>query len=211
MSGPFAKTILGPPAPLGTDTSKGALLGDVQNGVAEMVDGAGNTHGIESTLKAFIPQTALTTVTTAQNFFSVALNAFQFNKLGRLFQVTGQAVFTTANAATFTIALTLGGVTLCSIVAGAATAAAITNGQLYFNFVCIVVTTGASATLETHGSISVQLSGTTTTAVPQYMDGNTAVSSAVNLTAAANLIANVAASAAVSSITLRQCWLEVIN
>ncbi len=211
MASPFAKTTLGPPAPTGVDTSKGALLGDVQNGIVEAVDALGNTHGLETSLLALVNQTALTNVTTAQNLVNKTFPAFIFNKVGRQVQISGQLIFTTTNAATFTIALVLGGVTLCSIAAGAATAAAITNGQILFSFLFSVVTTGAAATIESHGSISVQLSGTLSTALPQYADQNTAVSSAVNLTAAAALQITIAASSSVSSVQMRQFLIEVLN
>ena len=84
MSGAFAKTTFGPPAPGTTDTDKGALIADVQTPAVEMVDSQGNTHGMESTLLLLQAQTALTTITTAQTLFTLALLAGALNKTNRL-------------------------------------------------------------------------------------------------------------------------------
>ena len=210
MSGPFAKTTFGPPAPTGQDGDKGALLADVASGIVDMVDQDGNTHGLETTLLLLQAQTALTTITTAQNLFSKALKAGALNKSGRTLRITGTVIFTTTNATQFTIALTLGGVTLVSI-QSAIGAAAITNGQISFELIVSVAATGSNGTLEAHGLLNCQLSGTLSTALPQYADQNTAVSSAVNLTSALTLACTIAASASVSSAQVRQVLVEVIN
>jgi hypothetical protein len=210
MASPFAKTTFGPPAPGITDTDKGALIADVLNGVVEMVDNNGNTHGIETMLQLLQAQTALTTITTAQTLFSRALPAGALNKLNRTILITGTVIFTVgAGTPTCTIAITLGGVTLCTITTAAL--AVSTNAQLVFQFTLSVASVGASGTLEAHGSVSVQLSGTLGTAIPQYFDQNIAVSSAVNLTSALTLAATIAASTTMASAQLRQGLVEVVN
>jgi len=210
MASPFAKATLAPPAPTGVDTDKGALIADVQNGVPEIVDFSGNTHGLETMLLALSAQTALTNVTTAQNLLSKALNAFALNKVGRSLRISGVGIFTTSNSGTMTIAIVLGGVTLCTITSGTATAT-ITNGQFTFEFWLTVVSTGATGTLESHGELGVQLSSTLSTAVPFVADQNAAVSSAVSLTSALTLLITAACSASFSSVQLRQLFIEVIN
>lgn len=210
MSGPFGKTTFGPPAPTGVDTDKGYLIADVQNGVLDFVDTLGNCHGIETMLALLLAQTALTNVTTAQNLFSKALPANALSKLGRTILITGTAIFTTANAATITIAIVIGGVTVCTVTT-ATTAAAITNGQIQFTFTISTNALGAAGNVEAHGSISAQLAAALGTALPFYADQNTAVSGAINLTQPANLVATIACSAAVASVQLRQCSIEIIN
>ena len=210
MSGPFAKTTFGPPAPGTTDPNKGALIADIQNGVAEMVDSSGNTHGLETTLLLLQAQTALTTLTTAQTMFTLALLAGALNKTNRALRISGTGVFTTAGTPTIAVAIKLGTVTLCTITS-VAIANAVTNGQFGFEFILSVATSGSSGTLEAHGTLWVQGGSSLSVAVPAYLDQNTAVSSAVNLTSALNLVATLAASTTVSTATLRQALIEVIN
>jgi hypothetical protein len=210
MSGPFAKTTFGPPAPGTTDTNKGALIADIQTPAIEMVDTAGNTHGMESTLLMLNAQTALATITTAQTLMSLALLAQALNKKTRTLRISGSLVFTVSSGTpTVAIAIKLGSVTLATITSAALQA--VTNGQVFFEFLVSVVTTGASATLETHGNIVVQLGATNTPAVAQYNDINTAVSSAVDLTAAETLAVTIVGSTTIAAATLRQALVELIN
>ena len=218
MSGPFAKTTFGPPAPGTTDTNKGALIADVQEGVVEIVDMQGNTHGIESTLLLLQAQTALTAITqTAQTLMSLALLAGALNKTNRTLIISGTVIFTNfANANNqITIALKLGAVTLCTISTAASIAASVTNGQLTFCFTFSVASVGSSGTLEAHGGVVAQLSTTLGTALPQYGDQNTALSSAVNLTSALTLAVTIAeggsGSGQFASAQLRQGQIEVVN
>lgn len=210
MSGPFAKTTFGPPTGGTTDTDKGALIADVQNGVVDMVDSSGNTHTLGAALSLLQAQTALTTITTAQNLFSVALPAGALNKKNRALQVQGFIIFTvSAGTPTTTIAIKLGSVTLLTMTTAAL--AASTNGQIFFDFLISVVSTGTSGTLEAHGAVVAQLSTSLGTAVAQYQDQNVAVSSAVDLTTALSLVATIAASTTMASAQLRQALVEVVG
>lgn len=210
MSGAFAKTTFGPPAPGTTDTDKGALIADVQTPAVEMVDSQGNTHGMESTLLLLQAQTGLTTITTAQTLFTLALLAGALNKTNRALRISGTIVFTVGTGTpTSTIVLKLGTVTLATITTAALQA--VTNGQLTFEFLVSVATSGSSGTLEVHGSVKAQLGASGTPAIAEYLDVNTAVSSAVNLTAALNLVATLAASTTMSGATLRQALVELVN
>src|SRR5271165_1447823 len=209
MSGPFAKTTFGPPAPGTTDTNKGALIADVQEGVVEMVDTQGNTHGLRTTLSLLQAQTALATITTAQTLFTLALLAGALNKTSRTLRVTGTVIFTIGTGTpTTTIVLKLGTVTLATIVTG--NLQAVTAGQLNFDFLISVATAGSGGTLEVHGSVKAQLGATTAVAIAEYLDVNAAVSSAVNLTSALNLVATIAASTTMASAQLRQLLVEVV-
>lgn len=212
MSGPFAKTTLGPPAPTTSDTDKGALIADVQNGVVEMVDNNGNTHGLETMFLLLQAQTAITAITTAQLLQNaqIALPAGALNKTNRAVRFSGTVIFTVATGTpTCTIAIKLGSVTICTITTAAL--AASTNGQLTFDFTFSVATAGSSGTIEAHGQVCAQLNTVLGTAVAQYQDQNTAVSSTVNLTSALNLGVTMAGSGAIASAQLRQGMVEVIN
>jgi hypothetical protein len=210
MSGAFAKTTFGPPAPGTTDTDKGALIADVQTPAIEMVDTLGNTHGLESTLLLLQAQTALATITTAQTLMSLALAAGALNKTNRALRVSGTVIFTVSTGTpTATIVVKLGTVTLFTVTTAAL--AASTGGQLTFEVLISVATTGSSGTLEAHGEITAQLSTALGTAVAQYADQNTAVSSAVNLTSALTLAATIAASTTMASAQLRQGLIELVN
>jgi hypothetical protein len=206
----FSKTTFGPPAPGTTDTNKGSLIADVQQGVVEMVDMAGNTHGLETTLSALQAQTALTTITTAQTLFTLALLAGALNKKNRTLRISGTMIFTVSTGTpTAAIAIKLGSVTLATITTAAL--AASTNGQLSYEFFVSVVSTGATGTLEAHGNVTAQLATALGTAVAQYADQNTAVSSAVDLTSALSLVGTIVGSTTIASAQLRQSLIEVIN
>jgi hypothetical protein len=210
MSGAFAKTTFGPPAPGTTDTDKGALIADVQNAIAEMVDSSGNTHGLETTLLLLQAQTALATITTAQTLFSLALLAGALNKTNRTLRISGTIIFTVSTGTpTCTIAVKLGTVTLFTITTAAL--AASTNGQLSFEVLVSVASTGSSGTLEAHGEVTAQLSTALGTAMAQYADQSVAVSSAVNLTSALTLAATIAASTTMAAAQVRQALIEVVN
>ena len=205
----FAKTTFGPPAPTGQDTDKGALIADVQNGIVEMVDMAGNTHALESMLSLLQAQTALATITTAQNLFSLSLPAGALNKKSRALRIKGTVIFTATGTPVATIILKLGSVTLATIATAAL--AASTNGQLQFEFILSAASTGSSGTIEAHGEVDAQLSTSLGTAVAKYLDQITAVSSAVNLTAALALAVTIGSDTGISSAQLRQGLIEVIG
>lgn len=206
----FAKTTFGPPAPSGLDTNKGSLIADVQSGIVDMVDMNGNVHTLGAALTLLQAQTALTAITTAQTLFTLALPAGALNKKNRALQIQGFILFTVSSGTpTTTIAIKLGAVTLFTVTTAAL--AASTNGQLFFDILISVVSTGAAGTLEAHGQVTAQLSTALGTAVAQYQDQNVAVSSAVDLTSALNLVASIAGSGAIASAQLRQALVEVVG
>jgi hypothetical protein len=210
MSGPFAKTTFGPPAPTGLDTDKGALIADVLNGVVDMVDMNGNVHTLGAALNLLQAQTALTNVTSAQPLFSIPLPAGAMNKKNRALQIQGFLIATVgAGTPTVTIAIKLGGTTIFTITTAAL--AVSTNLQIFFDVLISVVTTGATGTVEAHGQVTAQLSAALGTAVAQYQDQNIAPSSAIDLTAAQSLGATIAASGTVASVQLRNALIEVVG
>ena len=206
----FAKATFGPPAPGTTDTNKGALIADIQTPAVEMVDAQGNTHGVESTLLLLQAQTALTTITTAQTLMSLAFLAGALNKTNRTLRVSGTVIFTVSTGTpAATIVIKLGTVTLFTV--ATANLAASTGGQLTFEALISVAASGSSGTLEAHGEVCAQLSTALGTAVAQYLDQSTAVSSAVNLTSALTLTVTIASATTMASAQLRQGLVELVN
>lgn len=157
-------------------------------------------------------QTTLTAITTAQNLISQAFNAGELNVTGRKLRVTLYLIYSTnvGNVATLSFALTLGGVTLCTITTAATNTAASANLPIKVEFELTVATLGASATIESHGRVDANIGTTAAAAVATYLDTNTAVSAAVNLLTAPTLLVTVAAGvAAVPSMQLRSASVDL--
>lgn len=150
------------------------------------------------------PQTALTAITTAQTLLSKVYGAGALNVVGRTITVSGNLIYSTtsANVATISIALTLGGVTLLTITTAATNTAASTNLPINFSFTATVTATGASGTLICTGVVNANIGTAGAADSATYLGTNSAVSSAVNLLTAETLTVTIAASAAVPSATL---------
>lgn len=207
----FSQITQGPATTTGINTSPQSLIFDRQNGIAESVDQNGNARALSTILSLLQAQTALTTITTAQNLISVTLNKNAFNKKNRTVRVRGFIAYTTVQTSfTTTIALKLGAVTLLTITTPSITNAQ-TGAQMQFDFTLSVVSSGSAATIESHGEIGVQGGSAISAAVPRYQDQNVAVSSAVNLTSSLALAVTIAASAAIDSAQLRFATIEVLN
>lgn len=207
----FAQITSGPATANGINPNQQALIFDKLNGVVESVDQAGNARALQTAYQILQAAAALVTITTAQNLISQALQKGFLNKKSRTLRIRGFVVFTTVQTSfTTTIALKLGAVTLATI-----TTPSITNAQagaqLQFDFLMSVASTGSAGTIEAHGEIGVQGGSAISAAVPRYQDQNTAVSSAVNLTAALTMTVSIAASAAMDSAQLRLASIEVLN
>jgi len=190
-----------------------AILLDIQNDILE-VSGSGQVRrALRKAISIIQEQTALTAITTAQTLLSKAINAGAMNVSNRTVRLRGSLIYSTTstNVATITIALKLGSVTLCTITTAATNTAASTNLPIQFDFMFSVASTGASATLESHGSLKANIGTTAAAAIAEYLDTNTAVSSAVDLTAAQTLTLTIAASAAVPSAQLLHAELELVG
>lgn len=191
-----------------------ALVLDVSNNILET---SGNTHvmtACQTALFLFAAQTALVTITTAQNMISKTLNAGVLNKANRMIRIRGSLIYTSPGTTTptMTIAVTLGGVALCSITIGAISATASTNMPIQFEFFLLTVGTGSAGTIESHGRVDANITAATpNAALTTYSDTNTAVSAAVNLTTALALLVTVAASLTVTSAQLRLGIVDVLN
>lgn len=210
---PFAQITKGPSNTTGKNTSPQGITFDSQNNVMATVGDTGQEAVHQTSLTVLNAQTALTAITTAQNMISLALNKGFLNRLKRTLLISGALVYTTpgTTAPVISIAVTLGGVTLCTITLAAASTTASTNLPIQFQLQLEVASTGATGTLETHGQVSANLSANTpAAAISTFLDTNTAVSSAVDLTTALTLNVTIAATLAVTSATLRQATVEVL-
>ena len=202
------KVTYGPP------NAQGVNLFDQKAVVLDQINGVGYFSGSTNGRKLMLamgaplvlpPQTALTAITTAQQLLAFTFQAGALNVVTRKLRVKGVLIYSTtiANVATISFALVLGGVTLCTITTAATNTAASANLPIAFEFELTVVTLGATATIESHGRVEANIGTAAAAAAAVYLDTNTAVSAAVNLTADATLSLTIAASAAVPSAQLR--------
>lgn len=210
------QTTKGPSGTSGGNMNSPGLSLDTQNNILASVGDSRTEKIVQSMLAYLTAQTALTTVTTAQNLINQTLNAGVLNRTGRTICITGFGIYTTPGTTTpvFTIALLLGAVSLCSISSAALSSTASTNMPFQFSFTATVVSTGTGATLEVHGYLTINISANTpAAAAAAYCDTNTAVSSAVDLTGAGitALKVQVSANSAISSIQLRQATIELLG
>lgn len=190
-----------------------ALVLDVQNNILETSGNSRTMAACRTALSVLGAQTALTTVTTAQNLILLTLSAGVLNKLLRTINVSGTLIYTTPGTTTptLTIALLINGVSVCSITTAALSGTASANMPVQFSFSASTASTGSAGTIEAHGSLNANISANTpAAAAANYLDNNVAVSSAVNLVSAGSLKVQVSANSAISSIQLRQAAVEVI-
>jgi hypothetical protein len=155
---------------------------DKQNNILSSVGSAGTEAVLQSVLALFQQQLALTAITTAQTLMSKALPANALNRVGRTLFVTGNFVYntTSANVATITITLTLGGATVCSITTAATNTAASTGLPGYFEFWLTIpqaATPANPAPIVGHGNLNVNIGTAAAAALASYSDTNLATES----------------------------------
>jgi hypothetical protein len=198
----------GPPSASGVNSfDQKALVLDQSNGVL-YVSGAANNRKLMAAMGAPLVLSATppaTAITAPQGLVVFTFGAGALNVTGRKLRVKGCLIYSTtaANVATISLSLVIGGVVLCTITTAATNTAASANLPIQFEFELTVVTLGATATIESHGKVIANIGTAAAAAAAIYLDTNTAVSSAVNLTAAATLGLTIAASAAIPSAQLR--------
>lgn len=204
--------VSGPPASAQLFGTEGLVLDQTNNVLYAF--GAGRRAAAQrSTVQAPTPeQVALTAITTAQTLLSYAFKAGALNAVGKRVRVKGSLIYSTTitNVATISLALTLGGVTLCTITTAATNTAASTNLPIQFEFELTVAANGTSATIESHGKVVANIGTTAAAAAATYLDTNTAVSAAANLVTAPTLTVTIAASAAVPSAQLLDAVIELV-
>jgi len=204
--------VQGPPTAAQCFGTEGLILDQVGNNLYIFGLSARIPTLLRAALKVLGIQTALTAITTAQTLLSYAFVAGNLNLIGRTILVSGDGIYSTtsANVATVTIALTLGGVTLATITTTATNTAASTNLPFSFTFKATVAATGTSGTFTSNGSVKINLGTAAATAITEFLATNSAVSSAVNLLTAETLLVTIAASAAVPSATLLNATVELV-
>jgi len=174
---PFAAITSGPAnasgqAPQGMPN---ALMLDSKNNLLTSVGTAGTESLPSQRLFTTGPQTAITAITTVQTLWSQALNSYLLNRTNRTLRIRGRMVYSTTsgNVATITLALTLGGVTLCSIATTATNTAASVNLPVDFEFELTVVSTqGTVGVIAASGVVKAELGTAVTTAIAEFLDGN---------------------------------------
>jgi parallel beta-helix repeat protein len=158
-----------------------------------------------NTLVTNTTQVTATNPSVATDLMTISLPADTLNTTAKGIRIYAEGVYTTnaGQTPTFTISLKLGSVTLVPI-ASAATTASATNMPWSAEFYAVTVTTGASGTMEAHGKFTMTLGTTATAAAAVYSDTNTAVSSAIDLTAANTLAVRCAFSSADAGNSIKQ-------
>lgn len=161
-----------------------------------------------------ISTTAIVTITTIQAFDpGCILAAGLQNVSGKHLLVTGNIIYTSsAQTGTATVSLTEGGITPVAITSAAITTGGQTNAQLKFSFDVTTALTGTAGTLEPHGILYFQgASAANGTAMTIFGDTNTAVSSAINLTASNTLKINLTMTSSTTSAQLRDLHVYLMN
>jgi len=208
-----AQFIITQAGPITANSTQAALAIDTASDVLYVCPG-GPCQSIAQTLSVQTAQTALTNVTSAQTMFSVSLKQGVMNVVGRTLRVCGEAMF--SNGAT-TPAITIGVKIGSSVTPVSATSASNansnTNAPLNFCFNITTNATGASGTDEAHGWLTdaTAAAWSAGTAVATYVDGNTAVSSTYDHTAANTLAVNISSTATLTSVTPRHLFVELIE
>jgi hypothetical protein len=160
------------------------------------------------------PVTVSANVSTAQNLMSFSVPAGSMNKLLKSLRIFGRGLYTTAGAQTptLTVAITIGGVSVLSFVSTATTAS---QTNLPWEFEAWITTSlvGSSGTVEAHGQMQIKLGSGASGASTDFLDTNTAASSAINLTNANTLQVTITSStaSASNSFTQRQMIAELMN
>ena len=173
------------------------------------LSGAPNTAGLLQLSAG--PQTAITTVTTAQTMGSWTLPAGAMNVQGKRMHIHGQLMFSNgATTPAITLSVKIGSSISPVSIVGASNANTNTNSPVDFDVTIQTTTVGTSGADEAHGCFTntVAAAWSSGTAMAIYCDGNTAASSTYDHTVANTLALNIAASAALTSVTLRDVQID---
>jgi len=190
------------------------LILDALNNVLYTFGKSGVASVQQSTVATVLAPAALTNITTAQALLSVPFNAGALNAVGRTLDLSLYGIYSSPGTTTptLTFTLSLGGVTLCALTTGAVSATASTNLAIRINFLIEVLAAGTNASVEAHGSVSINLTANIAGgAQTVYNDSISAPATGINLTAADNLVLTVSASSNITSVQLRTGYLQLTN
>ena len=176
---------------------------------------ASNPLYVGGALTTLGAQTAITTVSIIQamNSTTVTLPANALNVAGKTLHVRGYFVFSNGvTTPAITVTLKLGTILMAAPVS-AVNANSNSSSPAWFDFYCRTVATGASGTVEAHGTLDMNVTDATNGhALSRYSDYLAAVSSAVDLTSAQNITVNMTvATGPVTTATLRLATFEIMN
>ena len=160
------------------------------------------------------PQTAVTSVTTAQTMLSISVSNGAQNIQGKKLRCVSHGIYTSPGTTTptMTFQVTEGGQTPLAITSAAISSTASTNMPWEFDFDLTTTTTGSSGVLEAHGKLDLNITANTpAAAVATYHDTNTAGGTAFSLAQANTLAIQVAGSSSISSVQLRDASCEAIQ
>jgi hypothetical protein len=108
-------------------------------------------------------------------------NGCIINEIGRGLDIFAAGTYNLAASSTVVFTVKLGGVTICSFTTASQTNTSVTlNWQIWIK--SLVVSVGSAGTLETHGQLTFDSGATLPAAATTFLDGNTGVSSAIDLT-----------------------------
>lgn len=187
-----------------------------QKTLKAFVNGAIYNYNAALSVQSVAPA-ALTALTGAGTFATIALPTGFMNVAGKVLRVKMYGIYSSAAAQTPTIAIQLGFSGAFTQTEVLATSQAATASQNNFPWAfegdIVTVTSGAAGTLEAHGRLSILLGASATAPESVYQDTNIAPNGAVNLTAggANNLLLQAVTSTALSSIQLRYASVEALN
>lgn len=173
------------------------------------LSGAPNTAGLIQLASG--PTAALTSVTTAQTMASWTVPAGAMNVQGKRMHIHGQLMFSNgATTPAITLSVKIGSSITPVSVTGASNANTNSNSPVDFDFTIQTTTTGTSGADEAHGCFTntVAAAWSSGTAMAIYCDGNTAASSTYDHTVANTLALNIAATAALTSVTMRDVQID---
>lgn len=200
-------------APAGANLAEGDVWNDI---TAKAI--LGQVNNIKGAV-SFTATVNVTPVTATNpnpngNLMSYPIGAGGLNVLGKGLYVWCAGLYTTAavQTPTVTISVKIGSVTVLSTVSQATTAA---QTNFPWNLECFINTAaiGATGTVEAHGILDILLGASATAPVSAYNDANTAVSSAIDLTAAQTLqvVGAMSSANAGNSIVQRQLYIATLN
>jgi len=194
---------------------EGSFWNDItQKNLLARINGITSAHNLTIGVNT-TPITA-TNPSSAADLMELVLPTGYWNFAGRTIYLFASGVYTTAGGQTptITIAVNVGSLGALSFVSSATTAAVTTKPWNLEGFLS-VVTAGSSGTLEAHGICNFELGGGAagSVAVSSFNDTNSAVSSALDLTAAQDLECNVimSSSNAGNSVVQRQMIVQLYN
>lgn len=178
--------LVGNSTPAWARVAKGAVGTYLRAGATDTVFSSLTTPDVAANVTAV---TVNANSTAAQNLQSLTIPANVLNVVGTSIDLKCYGVYTTQAAQTpsLTFAVTLGGVSLWSVVNTGVTLAAQTNAPWQLSITIGTVTTGAAGTLEVHGKLMIDDTAVPGAAMNAYPDQNTAPSAGIDLTAAETL------------------------